>query len=113
MPDPSARARRFGSTIGDGATPFGDGILVASGFRDETDRSMSAYPAFFTAGARADLPAAYAEVWVVISGAIRVGAEGDAVTAGPGDFVHVPRQAPGTVEALEDTTMVCVSVPAH
>jgi quercetin dioxygenase-like cupin family protein len=76
-------------------------------------RSMSAYPAFFATGARADLPAAYAEVWVVLSGALRVGAGDDAVTVRPGDFVHVPEQAPGTVEALEDTTVVCVSVPAH
>ncbi|RKN51068.1 cupin domain-containing protein [Micromonospora endolithica] len=113
MPDPSARARRFSSTIGDDAVRFGDGILVAPGFRDEIDRSMSAYPAFFAAGARADLPAAYAEVWVVISGALRVGAGGDAVTVRSGDFVHVPAQAAGIVEALEDTTMVCVSVPAH
>jgi hypothetical protein len=30
-----------------------------------------------------------------------------------GDFVHVPEQAPGVVEALEDTTIVCVSVPPH
>jgi quercetin dioxygenase-like cupin family protein len=42
-----------------------------------------------------------------------VGAGSDAVTVRAGDFVHVPEQAPGVVEALEDTTMVCVSVPAH
>jgi quercetin dioxygenase-like cupin family protein len=35
------------------------------------------------------------------------------VTVRAGDFVHVPKQAPGVVEALEDTTMVRVSVPAH
>ena len=50
---------------------------------------------------------------MVLSGALRVGAESDAVTVRAGDFVHVPEQAPGVVEALEDTTMVCVSVPAH
>jgi quercetin dioxygenase-like cupin family protein len=74
---------------------------------------MSAYTAHFRAGANADLPAPYAELWVVLSGAIRVGAGDDAVTARAGDFVHVPQQAPGAVEALEDTKMVCVSVPAH
>jgi quercetin dioxygenase-like cupin family protein len=42
-----------------------------------------------------------------------VGAESDAVTVRAGDFVHVPEQTPGVVEALENTTMVCVSVPAH
>ncbi|MEV6816804.1 hypothetical protein, partial [Micromonospora sp. NPDC051296] len=41
------------------------------------------------------------------------GAGSDAVTVHAGDFVHVPEQAPGVVEAIEDTTMVCVSVPAH
>jgi quercetin dioxygenase-like cupin family protein len=50
---------------------------------------------------------------VVLRGALRVGAGSDAVTVRAGDFVHVPEQAPGVVEALEDTTMVCVSVPAH
>ncbi|MEU5963674.1 hypothetical protein ABZ777_20935 [Micromonospora parva] len=113
MPDPSARTRRFSSTISDDGVRFDDRILVGPGFRDEASGPMSAYPAFFARGARADLPAAYAEVWVVISGALRVGAGDDAVTVRSGDFVHVPEQAPGTVEALEDTTVVCVSVPAH
>ncbi len=74
---------------------------------------MSAYTSFFREGAHADLPAPYAEIWVVLSGALRVGTASEAVTVREGDFVHVPEQAPGTVEALEDTTMVCVSVPAH
>ena len=39
--------------------------------------------------------------------------EGAAVTVLAGDYVHVPEQTPGIVEAIEDTTMVCVSVPAH
>jgi quercetin dioxygenase-like cupin family protein len=50
---------------------------------------------------------------MILSGALRVGTASEAVTARAGDFVHVPEQAPGTVEALEDTTMVCVSVTAH
>ncbi|TCB96516.1 cupin [Micromonospora zingiberis] len=113
MSDTSARVRRFSSMIDDDAVRFGDRILIAPGLVKEVGRSMSAYTAYFSAGARADLPAAYAEVWVVISGALRVGVEGDAVTVRSGDYVHVPEQAPGIVEALEDTTMVCVSVPAH
>jgi quercetin dioxygenase-like cupin family protein len=107
------RPRRFSATIGEDAVRFGDSILIAPALDKETGGSMSAYPAFFHAGARADLPAPYAEVWVVLSGALRVGADGDAVTVRTGDFVHVPEQTPGVVEALEDTTMVCVSVPAH
>lgn len=50
---------------------------------------------------------------MVLHGALRVGAGGDRVTVRAGDFVHVPEQAAGEVEALEDTAMVCVSVPAH
>lgn len=108
-----SRVRRFGSTIGDDAVRFGDRILIAPGLDAETGGSMSAYTSFLAAGARADLPAPYAEVWVVLSGALRVGAPPDAVDVRAGDFVHVPEQAPGIVEAVEDATMVCVSVPAH
>ncbi|MEJ3652357.1 cupin [Actinomycetes bacterium KLBMP 9759] len=108
-----ARARVFSSVIGDDALRFGDRIRIAPGLDGEIGVSMSAYTAFFQVGARADLPAPYAEVWVVLSGALRVGAGRDAVTARAGDFVHVPEQAPGVVEAVEDTTVVCVSVPAH
>ena len=107
------RVRRFSSTIGDDAVRFGDRILIAPALGREASRSMSAYTSFFHAGARADLPAPCAEIWVVLGGALRVGAGSDAVTVRAGDFVHVPEQAPGVVEALEDTTMVCVSVPAH
>ena len=108
-----SRARRFSSAIGDDAVRFGDRILIVPALGKEPGRSVSAYTAFFYAGARADLPASYAEAWVVLSGALRVGAESDAMTVRVGDFVHVPEQAPGVVEALEDTTMVCVSVPTH
>lgn len=108
-----SRVRRFSSAIGDDAVRFGDRILIAPALDAEAGGSMSAYTSFLHAGARADLPVPYAEVWVVLRGALRVGAEDDAVTAGTGDFVHVPEQAPGVVEALEDTTMVCVSVPPH
>ena len=113
MADTPSRARRFSSAIGDDAVRFGDRILITPAFGKEAGRSMSVYTSFLYAGARADLPASYVEVWVVLSGALRVGAESDAVTVRAGDFVHVPEQAPGVVEALEDTTIVCVSVPAH
>ncbi|WP_086821582.1 cupin [Allokutzneria sp. NRRL B-24872] len=104
-----AQVRAFSSELGENAVRFNDHVLIAPALDAETGGSMSAYTAFFRAGARADLPAPYAEVWVVLSGALRVGA----ATVRGGDFVHVPEQAPGVVEALEDTTMVCVSVPAH
>ncbi|GIG88254.1 cupin domain-containing protein [Plantactinospora endophytica] len=105
--------RRFSSAIGDDAVRFGDRILLVPALDKEAGGSMSAYTSFLHAGARADLPASYAEVWVVLGGALRVGTEGDAVTVYKGDFVYVPEQTPGVVEALEDATMVCVSVPAH
>lgn len=107
------RPRRFSSAIGDDALRFGDRILITPALGKEDGGSMSAYTSFFQAGACADLPAPYAEVWVVLRGVLRLGVGNDAVTVRSGDFVHVPEQAPGVVEAIEDTTLVCVSVPAH
>jgi quercetin dioxygenase-like cupin family protein len=112
--NPPSRVRKFRSAIGDDAIHFGDGeISIAPALTKDEGQSMSAYTSFFRAGARADLPAPYAEIWVVLSGALRVGAAADALTVRPGEFVHVPEQAPGAVEALEDTRLVCISVPAH
>jgi quercetin dioxygenase-like cupin family protein len=113
MAVPPSHARRFSAAIGDDAIRFGDGIFIAPAIGKHENEAMSAYTSFFRQGARADLPAHYAEVWVILSGALRVETASEAVTARAGDFVHVPEQAAGTVEALEDTTMVCVSVPAH
>lgn len=108
-----SRVRRLSSAGGDDALRFSDHVLIAPGLGKDQGESMSAYTALLRAGTPADLPAPYAELWVVLSGAIRVGIAGDAVTVGTGDFVHVPEQSPRIVEALEDTRMVCVSVPAH
>jgi quercetin dioxygenase-like cupin family protein len=108
-----SHARKFSSVVGDDAVRFSDHILIAPALGKEEGASMSAYTSFLCAGARADLPAPYAELWVVLSGTLRVGAADDAVTVRAGDFVHVPEQAPGNVEAILDTKMVCVSVPAH
>ncbi|NKY57802.1 hypothetical protein [Nocardia flavorosea] len=108
-----SRVRKFSSAIGDDAVAFGDRVRIAPGLGKAAGGSMSAYSAFFHAGARADLPADYAEVWVVLGGALRLGDGSDELTVRAGEYVHVPEQTPGIVEALEDTTMVCVSVPAH
>ncbi|GAB2685900.1 cupin domain-containing protein [Nocardia thraciensis] len=108
-----SRARKFSSKIGADTVRFGDRILIAPALDKTAGESMSAYTAFLSAGARADLPAPYAEVWVVLDGTLQVGDESDAVTVIAGDFVHIPEHTPGSVKALEDTTMVCVSVPPH
>lgn len=100
------RARRFRSGIGDDAVQFSDDITLTPALSKEDGGAMSAYSVFFRAGAVAELPAPYSEIWVVLSGLLRVGTEGDFVTAQSGDFVHIPEQAPGNVEALEDTTLV-------
>ncbi|NYE70335.1 cupin domain-containing protein [Microlunatus parietis] len=113
MVDSRSPARSFSTDIDENAVRFSEDILIAPAIGKDEGGPLSAYTAFFRAGAKADLPAPYTELWVVLSGALRVGDAADAVTVRAGDFVHVPEQAPGLVEALEDTTMVCVSVPAH
>jgi quercetin dioxygenase-like cupin family protein len=92
---------------------FGDGISITPGLAKESGQELSTYAAHFRSGSHAELPAPYAEIWVVISGTIRVGDGTRALTVGAGEYVHIPEQTPGSVEAIEDTTMVCVSVPAH
>ncbi len=103
----------FDSTIGDDAIRFGERILIAPGLDKDANASMSAYTSFLAAGAVAELPAPYEEIWVVLCGQLRVGDPNDAVIARTGHFVHIPEQAPGVVEAIDDTTIVCISVPAH
>ena len=99
--------------IGGDAVRSADPILVAPALTAEDGGPMSAYAAFFRAGARADLPASYTGVWVVLRDALRLGAEDGSVTVRAGDSVHVPERTPGVVESLEDTGLVCVPVPAH
>jgi mannose-6-phosphate isomerase-like protein (cupin superfamily) len=105
--------QRFGPVAGDDAVRFSDEILVVSGLGVEAGAGMSTYTTHLAAGAEADLPAPYEEVWVVLSGALRVGLGSAAVAVRAGEHVHVPVAAPGVVRAIEATTMVCVSVPAH
>jgi quercetin dioxygenase-like cupin family protein len=114
MGNTPSHARKFSSVIGDDAIHFGEPqISIAPAITKDEGQPLSAYTSFFRVGAKADLPAPYAEIWVVLSGALRVGTASDAVTVQAGDFVHVPEQAPGAVEALEDTRLICISVPAH
>lgn len=74
---------------------------------------LSAYSARFGRGERAELPAPYEEVWVIIRGRLRICSEGSVLLVGVGQYVHVREDSPGQVEALEETVLVSVSVPAH
>lgn len=74
---------------------------------------LSAYRARFGPGESAELPAPYQEVWVVISGRIRVTSGREVFTADVGEFLHVPECSEGWVEALEETELISISVPAH
>jgi ethanolamine utilization protein EutQ (cupin superfamily) len=91
----------------------GHDIRVGPVIGKEEGGPLSAYYARFGAGTRAPLPAPYTEVWIVVSGAVTLHTPGGAVTAGPGDMLHVPEDSPGELEATEDTELACVSVPAH
>jgi ethanolamine utilization protein EutQ (cupin superfamily) len=108
-----SQVRKFSTAVGDDSIRFSGDIVIAPALGVKDGGPMSAYTSVLNAGARADLPAPYTEVWVVLSGVLRVGDANGTVTVRGGEFVHIPEQAPGTVEALEDTTMVCVSAPAH
>ncbi|WHT16962.1 cupin [Crossiella sp. CA-258035] len=106
--------RRFTPGGEGGPIRFGDHRIVMTPAVEAAEGGpLSTYSAFFGAGESADLPAPYDEVWVVIRGKIVVGEPGRTVSGEAGDHLHVPRDSPGTVEAIEDTELVCVSVPAH
>lgn len=102
-------------TSGEGRTQrFGErDITMTPAVEASEGGALSAYSASFGAGEVADLPAPYEEVWVVLSGQLRLDSHGQSLTARTGDLVHVPSDSPGTVEALELTALACVSVPAH
>ncbi|GAA1107001.1 cupin [Nocardiopsis metallicus] len=74
---------------------------------------LSAYYARFGRGEGAALPAGYAKVWMVITGALTLRTGGSTLPAGPGDLLHVPEDSPGELTADEDTELACVSVPVH
>lgn len=74
---------------------------------------FSTYFASFGASETADLPAPYAEIWVVLTGTLSLFSNGRTVVANQGEMLHVPQDTPGTVTALVPTTLACISFPAH
>lgn len=107
--------RTFDSAVASSASrQLGERSIVITPAVEATEGGpLSAYSARFGAGERAELPAPYEEVWIVISGLLRLGPAGAETTVGPGQFVHVPEHSPGHVEAVEATVLVSVSVPPH
>ncbi|MEU3018673.1 MULTISPECIES: cupin domain-containing protein [unclassified Nocardiopsis] len=88
-------------------------VRIGPAVGKEDGGPLSAYYARFDRGATAALPAPWEEVWVVLAGSLILRTPDRTVTAGPGDLLHVPADSPGELRAEEDTTLACVSVPAH
>lgn len=91
----------------------GKAITIFPAITRENALPYSAYFASFGPSETADLPAPYAELWIVLTGALSLWSNGITITARPGEMVHVPADTPGTVTALGPTTLACVSIPAH
>ena len=115
MSDLTSPVRVFGTADVHGRTSqFGDRrIFVTPAVEHAEGGPMSVYSAHFGRGEHAELAASYEEVWTVTRGRLRISSADAVVTVGAGQFVHIPRKSPGEVEALEDASLVCVSVPAH
>lgn len=93
---------------------FGDkAIALAPVITKDEGGPLSAYFARFGKGEAADLPAPYAEVWVVTKGVLTLRSEGRTLTASAGELLHLPPDTPGEVVADTETELVCVSVPPH
>lgn len=91
----------------------GKAIAIAQAVAKEDGGDLSAYFARLGKNETADLPVPYAEIWVVMSGALTLHSGGETFTAGAGEVLHVPADTPGEVVVEADTELVCVSVPAH
>lgn len=114
MPDTDPVVRSFDTAKQDWTEQFGDrDIFVTAAVPASEGGPLSAYTAHFGRGEQADLPAPYDEVWVVLRGRLTIEGRGTRQSVGPGQFLHVPGHTPGRARAEEDTTLVCVSVPAH
>lgn len=107
--------RRFDTTASTGHSQrLGDhDITITSAVEASEGGPLSAYSARFGPGERAELPASYHEVWVIVRGRLRILSGDSVLVVGVGQYVHVPEDSPGEVEALEETVLVSVSVPAH
>ena len=106
--------RRFTRELNDHSVQFGERqIWVTPAVEASEGGPLSAYSAHFGQGEQAELPAPYEEVWTVLSGQLRVSCGPSVSLVHSGEFLHVPEDTPGWVEAIEDTELVCVSVPAH
>ncbi|WP_275005807.1 cupin [Promicromonospora iranensis] len=109
-PVPSA----FDTVKNDRTVQFGERQIFITPAVEKSDGGpLSAYSAHFGRGERADLPAPYEEVWVVMRGSLRIRSRGREIVVDAGGFVQVPEHSPGELEAMDDTVLVCVSVPAH
>ena len=106
--------RRFDAVPSEHPLRFADReVFLTPGVQASEGGPLSTYSAHFGRGERADLPAPYEEVWVVFHGRLRLRSADAEFTVGPGQYLHVPENTRGQVEALSDSTLVCVSVPAH
>jgi len=106
--------RRFTTGANDHSVQLAEGLIwVTPAVEASEGGPLSAYGASFGRGERADLPAPYEEVWAVMRGRLRVISGRTILTVQAGEFLHVPENSPGEIEAIEETELVCVSVPAH
>jgi ethanolamine utilization protein EutQ (cupin superfamily) len=114
MAERVGKVRRFSASTIDGWYKMGDfNIHLGPAIEKSEGGPLSAYFARFGKGEIADLPAPYAEIWVIIKGGLTI-RDGDLeVSARAGEFLHVPTESPGQVVADGDTELVCVSVPGH
>ncbi|WP_026876620.1 cupin [Jiangella gansuensis] len=112
--DATTAVRAFDTAKNDRTVQFGERRIFITPAVEKVDGGpLSAYSAHFGRGERADLPAPYEEVWVVIRGSLRIRSGGRDIVVEAGGFVQVPEHSPGELEAMDDTVLVCVSVPAH
>ncbi|WP_148239359.1 cupin [Ruania zhangjianzhongii] len=112
MSEPTVR--RFDAAANDRTIRFGDReVFLTPAVTADEGGALSAYSAQFGKGERAELPAPYGEVWVVLHGCLRLRSRDSELTVHAGQYAHVPEHTPGELEALQDTTLACISVPAH
>src|SRR5690625_721839 len=106
--------RAFTPAPREGSVQLGDHeVFLTPAVQEREGRGFSAYWAFAARSERADLPAPCEEVWVVVTGRLRITSGATVLSVTEGMFVHIPEDSPGQVDAVADTVCVCVSVPGH